>query len=631
MKSKPKQPIRSTAGVSFSVLILIISMFGVLPLGLLGFEIARYCLTIQELRNVTDAAALAGGAALTNVSPGMNREQLHWLAMQTVVDTFKRNTVIDTSFDSKNLTANFNRKPGAAPKQPDHVVLNILLLDENGIPQKTGSRNVKTLRVEAIFAGHTVFASKLMPIQTLEVATVSAEAGLPKLDVFICFDCSGSMDDQTHILLVKRYWKFKQQQGMNRFDIIAEGKLADVVAAPLTGTALNAFWPQNLSFTSSSELGENYLWSETRLPQKNWVFTLRSGIPSNSTAPSWESWRPANSLLAEMGKYPGNLSLQDPMNDKGNGIDLRKYTNAFTDLIVPVANKDDYEFPNFVTCLEASRGNLEGARVLNLSKGVKGSVLNDMLVGVVPHPGYYEAYWSQVAERIEPMASARHAAQTFIETVDSCVNAHFAFQAFTDVAGEDPDSFYKDTNMKIDPLYEAGGNTRFPLPLISLDRRESNKEKILEAIAGEPGACGLDPRRLPLCPLGGTNVEATLKEAIHQLTDVSQIRPDAKQAIILFTDGIPNEPGGEGSARAAAFNQAHLAHIRGIPIYTIGLSQNAQIKPLEDRFLGDNKNGSGKGLAYESGNHAIYMSVTTQEQLAAAFQSVARSLTVLKK
>lgn len=96
----------------------------------------------------------------------------------------------------------------------------------------------------------------------------------------------------------------------------------------------------------------------------------------------------------------------------------------------------------------------------------------------------------------------------------------------------------------------------------------------------------------------------------------------------MFTDGVPNLPGGDAAAKAAAFSEADLAKSKSIPIYTIGLSQNAAIKPLEDAVLGDNA--ANPGIAYRSGNNAIYVSVTNSADLNSAFQTIARSLVVLQ-
>src|SRR5208283_4475181 len=173
------------------------------------------------------------------------------------------------------------------------------------------------------------------------------------------------------------------------------------------------------------------------------------------------------------------------------------------------------------------------------------------------------------------------------------------------------------------PNWVYSGTGNFPVPLISMNQTASNYTAVTQAIAGTAGT-------LPLRPTGKTDISDSLQAALTQLTDKTKSRPQAKKAIILFTDGVPDVPVNTATAQADAFAQAANANKNGIPIYTIGLSQNAAIKPLEDAFLGDGNGGSGKGVAYISGNNAIYVSVTNAAQLNQAFQTIARSLVVLQ-
>jgi hypothetical protein len=161
------------------------------------------------------------------------------------------------------------------------------------------------------------------------------------------------------------------------------------------------------------------------------------------------------------------------------------------------------------------------------------------------------------------------------------------------------------------------------LPLIALSQASSNFAPITQAINGNPPT-------LPIGPTGATDIADALTTAIGELTNPSDFRPNAKKAIILFTDGVPNLPGGQGPAGTAALAQAAAAAAAGIPIFTIGLSQNPNIKPLEDTLLGDGQNGSGNGIAFTSGNGAQYISVTQSSQIDQAFQQIARSLVVLQ-
>ena len=48
--------LRRRKGMTTVALILVVAFFVILPLGLLGFEFARYTLLCNQLRSVTDAA-----------------------------------------------------------------------------------------------------------------------------------------------------------------------------------------------------------------------------------------------------------------------------------------------------------------------------------------------------------------------------------------------------------------------------------------------------------------------------------------------------------------------------------------------------------------------------------------------
>jgi len=116
-----------------------------------------------------------------------------------------------------------------------------------------------------------------------------------------------------------------------------------------------------------------------------------------------------------------------------------------------------------------------------------------------------------------------------------------------------------------------------------------------------------------------------LSEAITELdANGPLIRPTAKRAIVLFTDGVSNRPLPSSGSDTAALNQGTAASAAGIPVYTIGLSQNAQILTKQNNLLGDSA--ASNGIAYRSGHNAIYVNVSNSSQLDQAFQTIARSL-----
>lgn len=616
---------RTNSGVTTVALILLLAFFVVLPLGLLGFEFARYNLLCSQLKSVTDASALAGTAALASSPSGYSYAALHDLAMDVASQTFEQNSVLATPFNAGNVTVNKNTGVPLGTPAPHKANINITLLDSSGNPVPTGSKNAVTMRIQSIYTDSPIFASTILPVGPVETASAVSDGGLPQLDLFLCFDVSGSMDDQTPIALVRRFWN----PAINTVDYstVASGKsIYDTFKPPSTGTGLNAIPPQNLSYGAypAPSNANPYIFSESPFPAGNLTKGLRGNqfvypagsIPGLPAATKY----PPGAIVAEQGWPPGNYDPTNALNAAGNGVNAAAYANGFTDLVVPVPSVGSYDFSKIETCVEASRGNMENDAICLQSQG--GIKINPLLPP--RQAGYYQAYWSQVEKTVDPIAAARLAADNFFNTMNISSNAHFGLSTFSDTVGTGVNSNWGVTTSNCDPAWTNAGTSNFPVPLISLDLASSHYTDVLSGIDGSAPV-------LPLRPTGKTDIADSLKDAINQLIDPTKARPKAKKAIILFTDGVPNEPGGSAAAaQAAAFAQAAVANSKSIPIYTIGLSQNAAIKPQEDIVLGDNKSGSGKGIAYISGNNAIYVSVTKSSDLNSAFQSIARSLVVLQ-
>ncbi len=617
---------RSARGVSTIALVLVIAFFVVLPLALIGFEIGRITLAQTELKNVTDAAALAGTAALASSPHNMTYAQIQDLAMQVANQTFKQNSILETNFNNSNVTCNANN--GVVDTHPAlyHAILNIQLLDQSGNPQTTGSPSATTIRVSSYYTAKTIFASAILPIMPEATVSAFSDGGLPKLDIILCYDLSGSMDDQTDCKFVRRFWN----PAVNYVDyiIVENKKIYDATLPPNTGTGLNCLRPQNLSYAAypSPSNQSPKIFSEGAFPSPNDISGLRGNqvtypagsLPSPLAAALVKY--PIGSVVPEQGWPPGNFDPTNPSLLHGNGLNPHAYSNGFTDMIVQVPDVGGFTFPNIETCLEASRGNMESVAILKQSQG--GGAVNPALA--TPKIGYYDAYWSQVQKIADPIAASRTAASEFFYIMNVSSNGHFGLSTFADLAGTAANGTWSGTTLNIDSNYGGGGTGVFPVPLIPLDQGQSNYTQVTDAINGT----STTP---PLGPTGRTNIAHSLQVALAELIDANKFRPGAKRALVLFTDGVPNQPGGTlALASDAALAQADYARSKGIPIYTIGLSQNPDVKPAEDLLLGDGKNGTGQGIAYKSGNGAIYISVQTSSQLRQAFQTIARSLVVLQ-
>jgi hypothetical protein len=611
-------------GVTTVALIIFIAFFALLPLAVFAFELARFTLMQHQLQASADAAALAGTAALASSPSGRTIEQQHRLAMTVAAQTFEQNSILKTRFsDPGNLSKHLNSGFDTSRPGLYNAILNIKLFDQDGNAQPTGSPLATTMRVEATYTDRAIFAGNLFPTGFLETASVYSDGGLPQLDLFLCFDVSGSMDDQTNVTLVRRQWS---GSGV-LYRVVATDVIYPLCRPPKEGTGFNAMQPQNLSYSSYGSPSNQRTWifSESTNPSGNLLAGLRGNrltYPAGSLPPpipASATQYPLGTLVPEQGLPPGNFDPTDPSNPRGNALTPDVYNNGFTDMVVRVPNMGTYDFSRLETCVEASRGNMESAEILRQSQG---GTINPNLPP--PQAGYYNAYWSQVRNTSQPIADSRNASVNFYQIMNTSSNAHFGLETFTDTAGTSPTSTYTGISQNADQNWGHAGTQAFPLPFISLDRSNSNFSEVVEAIQGN------GTTRLPLGPTGKTNIADALKLALDDLGNTAKTRARAKKAIVLFTDGIPNRPVDESTGKSEARNQARRARRMNVPIYTIGLSQNTSIISQQDALLGDSRTTS-QGIAALSADGALYIRVSNSAALNQAFQTIARSLVVLQQ
>ncbi len=649
---------RRPFGASFIALILSIAFFAVLPLSLFGFEMARAFLMQQQLTAVTDAATLAGTAALTGLQQSQSLTTLQTNSMTVAAQNFEQNSILQTNLTSSNVQVNYNTATLSAPTQPGQAVVNITLLDATGNAQATGSDKVVSMRVQAIFTDNTIFHTfsdcfKISP--TITVSSTS-NGGLPQVDMVLCFDISGSMDDATNVYFINRVWSGNGQAtgaggaGTVTYTQVAPSaahpveSIADVVGAPEQGTTLDVMPPQQLSnpyFAAANSSTSNDF-------QYNFCENLRANMSLSVGTPVLESGCP-----------PGNYDPNNPGNSFNGSITATEggATTTFTDMVVQFPNypyvytdpsNNTWTFSGYADEVEASRGNLELASTFSNSQG--GNTSNSS-VQAQPKAGWYTAYWQAVSSVAEPISAARQAANAFFQIMNSSTNGHFGLVTFADTIGTTTTSFYQpggvttydNISQAYNPAspyasanYVNGGTSTFPLPLVSLNQNSSNFSTIMDITSPIPT---MTAGPLPLGPTGGTNIYAALNEAVSELTNASDVRPQARRVIVLFTDGIPTEPTSLANGITQALAVASTANQNSIPIYTIGLAQvqaldtnpsAANLVTEEGTVLGDNLNGSGKGIAYTAGNGSFYVSVNNFTQLDQAFQTIARSLVSLQ-
>ncbi|MBY0551595.1 MAG: VWA domain-containing protein [Candidatus Obscuribacterales bacterium] len=289
--------------------------------------------------------------------------------------------------------------------------------------------------------------------------------------------------------------------------------------------------------------------------------------------------------------------------------------SGFTDAVVNIdenpnfggLSEGGFDFPNVATLVEASRGNLDSVAAFNASQA------NTTLGGVVtPRAGYQAKYFELARKHTHPFAEAEEAGKNFYKLMNRNTRAHFGFVAFNARVGETNTTSFNQPN--VSPTYAPAGNGDFPLPGITLssDPDTSNFNECNTAVG-------------QVVPDGNTNIGGSVERAVRMFD--AGARPNARKAIVLFTDGEPTVGGPlSGNPFSNCQQAAALAKSKGIAVYTVGLALDPSLVPIQRQVLGDNVP---TGMAFIAGNESKFFQVTSASQLNSAFTSIARHLTQL--
>jgi hypothetical protein len=577
--------VRSSKGQAIVAMIVVIGLSIMSMLVIFGFELSRVYLSKQQLQNASDAAALTAVAELASqdISDPVGA---HNAAIQAALELFRNNTVLGQSLQPAVVSAS---KSSMECTLGQSKIFFEFIDPQTGKVVPLSSPDGKVVRVTAN-AGLPLAFGKFMGMPSFNMSTVS-DGAVPMLDLVICYDVSGSMDDQTPVTVVKRAWDTALNkttyQVTNGAHGPLQGKIFDIAKPNPTGLSFNGVEPQGLTDAYDSSHAYFSEW----LAQYYGVPGLRSG-----------------GVASEQGQSPGNCPPKTAPSDFG--------VPMYTDCVVNIDGNTSfggmtykgYNFPNVATLVEASRGNLEDPINFNQSKA-------DLSVpsGIAPRAGYKAAYTSAAKEVLQPLVDSQDATGLFCKILNTDTDCHFGMIAFDSNIGNDSGS--TENWNSLDWQVPYGAKKDFALPMVPLDKAKgvTHYSDVLAAV----NKC---------LPMGGTNIGASIHKAVETLKTNS--RKGSVRAIVLFTDGQPSD----GSpldddpwqnARKAAME----ARQEGIAIYTIGLAQNPAIKTGEIAILNDtNKDPSTGGVAAIAGNGGTFNLVTDSKNLRVAFEKIARRL-----
>jgi hypothetical protein len=609
------------------VLTLVIAVSIVFVVGLFAFELNRVEVARGQLRSATEAASLSAVATLAS-QQSANTMLAHTEAVATALNTYRQNEVIGVEFDGSDPD---DGNPPAAisaptnpydPPIPKQASLFIEFLDPNSTPPNQvvpmGDDRGKAIRCYGTFHYVPAF-SNFVGVGNTFLRAMST-GGVPDLDVILCLDISGSIDDQTIVTYVKRFRKVGANAafvGDNTLTVPAggtatryfiandpngsnggkcNGTIYSIVDPPATGTSCNALYPQGLDLAdNNANPGLDFL-------------PICRGATNNS--------------------IPGNTGPTGGTN-VGDSSD-------FTDMVVNLDGNTvygggtygGYNFPNVAVLVEASRGNLENAAVFNTS-GAQ-TAFTQLGIAVGPSAGYQAAYLAQAFNMARPINDAKVAAQQFYTLMNTNTKGHFGLVSFTTVPGSSSGDTHGPAN-RIASNYGAGGSQSYPRPMIALNPAplQTGYTACLNAIPG-------------LVACASTNFGDTLATCRTQLT--TNQRPNAKRAIVFFTDGQPTagpDPRTNGTCTQLAND--------GIPVYTIGLAQvtaivQGEVNNLNDGGIGSQYNytdpitglpqtatATENGISKICANGGRFYLVTNSGNLGVIFGNIARSLCGLVK
>ncbi|MBX3138498.1 VWA domain-containing protein [Candidatus Obscuribacterales bacterium] len=600
MRSKIR---RNQRGALIILMCFVLGLVALPMIGLLTFEVSRAMAIREQLRSDCQAAALAGAARLAS-SDNTDTLQTHQDVVAAAVQAFRANSINEYTLTGAHQVQTTSDNPAK-----NEASIYVRLLDPNSSPPnqpvELGNPNGRIVQVVGAF-GLTPAFGTFLGITGPYTLRSEGLGRVPQLDIVLCFDVSASIDDQSPVTFVRRYWN--SAQGRIRHLIInarpgapttgglASGKLYDIIGPQPTGSSLNAHYPQSLEQANTSGHSRPLSFNAA----------LR-GTPNTGSPP---------------GNYPSGNS--------GSTYD-------FTDLVInigegpngaaqyPYTSPAGYVYPNIETVVEAARGNLEDALTFNNAR------LNTVseLSGVSPRPGYQADYNSNAKKKRRPLVDAQDAAKDFFTIMNNNTEAHFGFVSFSTDAGT---TAGETIGAPIISSSYAGGNANYSRPGITLNETATKYTEIL----------GVIPTTVAY---GSTNIGDALLKAKDML--VAHKRPGAKRAIVLFTDGQPTAPGSGNTPWSHARSIAQQIKNEGMPIYTIGLAQTSAIIPGECNILNDDPSksvsytdqngitqsytpgGGNPGVSYIAGNGGKFFLVTSTANLRYTFENIARQLVQL--
>lgn len=599
---------RSNRGITIILLCLVLGMITLPMCGLFAFECVRAISAREQLRSACESAALAGAAALAS-SDRTNPADSHNDAIRAAQAAFRANSINGVLLASAIAAGSETYNPPA-----DRSGIFIQFLDPNSTPPNqpvnVGNTNGRIVRIVGMW-GHTPVFGRFLGVSGPFTMRAEGFGRVPQLDIVLCFDDSGSIDDQTPVTLIKRwrdtratatasddrarYRIARANAGAVTTGDMANGRIYDFWLPPATGTGFNAINPMNLESTNNGI---------------RWVANVRNDTAGYASEPETNQGSYSHSVV--------NINV-DVDNPPSPPVSPDYWTSTKPNW--PVVSPGGYTYQNIYVALEASLGNLESSSAFAAAHLANAPEMT----GVTPRSGYQADYQTEARKRLMPIKAAQDAALTFYNIMNTNTEAHFGLTTFDTNASSNP-SDTKTSGNHIGSGVSPNPNT-YPRPGVTLSKTVNGFSSCMNAIQLTRAE-------------GNTNITEAVQRARTWLSNTSQTRSGAKKTIVVFTDGQPTVGG-------SPYAQADACRSQGIAIYSVGLAQNTAIIPGECENLNSgagqpinyvDQNGnpgsytpSNQGISQRAGNGGRFYLVTDNKQLRYVFENIARQLVQLVK
>jgi len=662
---------RKPSGQVAIALNLVIAIFVVGSLGIAAYEMTRILLAREQLKNCLEFAALAGTASLASTSASGVAATNE--AEAVALNMFKMNSIL-----GQPLTTNVREVASLSQLNPSTASVDMFVEFDDPITKQPTANPSNVMRLYGAYK-YVLFSGGFGSIGVLSYnLTEQALSALPALDLILVHDNSASMDDNTPVTMVRRYYDPSVFPPQPSYTIPTpgtgpeQGPLTSLVCASLIGTEVNGLEPQNLDAAGDpkvaaclKEFSEVGAVGNT-VPLRG---VINTGAMPGDSPPAYGgvglagmTQGPGNTTTT-FASRPGSTAANIAMRDKHSANLLTYFFNQFggepaeaqvppsynpwgadptmfTDLVVNIDGNTTYggtvvngiSFPDYRWLVEAARGNLEnGAVAPNAIAPLAGTPMEG-----AANPGFRSAYRVAAYSKLEPKGSLERSVKGFIRKVAETSDCHFGFVAYNERAGTSPTD--TDKAQRVSWAYPVAGKVKYLVPAIPLNQATDNIANISTLLSPPP-----DDSKPMYVPNGGSNLADGLQQAYSMLTGPGS-RTGAMKAVVVVTDKVPTRdltgtvytnPAANGPALADAVNVATNLGKKGIPIFMVGVDHAGGA--MTPYMLNQFSDTAGGGVVSTAGHGGVLHTLqwtdptTGAAALNGKFNNIVRQLVVLNR